>query len=240
MKIKKTSLPDEIADIIKNSIKAGERKPREKLPSEGELSEMFGVNRLTVRMALQKLSAQGIVETKVGEGTYVKDFSFSSYIGEVSDFYLKQEMIDSVCEFRQSMEVECARLTMERASTEEIKELEGYCDRYDEVCGKLFAHPDLDTDVLEELIDRDLDFHYEIVKLSKNALFNYSYEVAREPIFRYLHIILTHRIDNCVNRRELLVQSCALHRTIFRSIRDKDFETCRSAILKMIDYTADL
>lgn len=239
MKIKKISLPDEISDSIKASIKKGEWKLQDKLPSENELSEMFGVNRLTVRMALQKLNAQGIVETRVGEGTYVKDFSFSNYIGEVSDFYLTTEMIDNVCEFRKSLEVECARLAMERSTTDEIKSLGNICDRYDEVCQRLFSLPDLEPDILEELIERDLDFHHQIVKLSKNTLYNYSFEVAREPIIRYLHIILTHRIDNSVDRRDLLVRACAQHRTIFQSIKDRDFKTCKDAILKMIDYTTE-
>ena len=240
MKIKKTSLPDEIADQIKAAIKNGEWKAKTKLPSENELSESFGVNRLTVRMALQKLNSQGILETRVGEGTYVKDFNFSQYIGEVSDFYLKPEMIDNVCEFRKALEVECARLAMERATPEEVEGLGVFCDRYDETCSRLFAQPDLDPDILEDLIEKDLEFHHEIVLLSKNTLYKYSFEVAKESIFRYLHIILVHRIDNSADRRELLVQACAQHRTIFESIRDKDFETCKDAFLKMIDYTAEM
>ena len=240
MKIKKTSLPDEIAEAIKATIKQGDWKPDEKLPSENELAETFGVNRLTVRMALQKLNAHGILETRVGEGTYVKNFSFSSFIGEVSDFYLTAEMIDNVCEFRKALEVECARLAMERATSEEVEGLRAYCDRYDATCARLFAQPDLDPDILEELIERDLEFHHEIVLLAKNTLYKYSFEVAKESIIRYLHIILVHRIDNSADRRELLVQACAQHRTIFESIRDKDFETCKNAFLKMIDYTAEL
>jgi GntR family transcriptional repressor for pyruvate dehydrogenase complex len=240
MKIKKTSLSDEIADSIKNSIKEGEWKLKEKLPSENELSEMFGVNRLTVRMALQKLSSQGIVETRVGEGTYVKDFSFRKYIEEVSDFYLKPEMIDNVCEFRKSLEVECARLAMERSSLEEIKALETACDRYDEVCSRLFLHSELDADILEELIDKDLEFHQEIVLLSKNELYKYSFEVAREPITRYLHIIVIGRMKMNANSRDLLIKACSQHRMIYEAIRDKKFEICKSAIIKMIDYAAEI
>lgn len=240
MKIKKISLPDEITANIKNAIKNGEWKIGEKLPSEKDLSDMFGVNRLTVRMALQKLSAQGIVETRVGEGTYVKDFNFSSYIGEVSDFYLRPEMIDNVREFRESLEVECARLAMERANVEEVAHLGKICDGYDEVCKRLFSLPELDPDLLEEMVQRDLEFHYEIVRLSKNTLYNYSYEVAREPITRYLHLIVTHRIDNSLDRRDLLIKACAQHRVIYQSIKDKDFATCREAILNMIDYTAEI
>lgn len=240
MKIKKTSLPDEICDSIKASIKNGEWKTQEKLPSENELSEMFGVNRLTIRMALQKLNSQGIVETRVGEGTYVKDFSFSNYIGEVTDFYLKPEMIDNVCEFRKLLEVECARLAMERAAPQEIEALSEICDRYDATNLRIFALADWKPELLQELIERDLEFHYEIVKLSKNILYRYSYEVAREPIFQYLQMIVTQRHKSSIGNRELIAKACSQHRMIYEAIRDKDFEKCRNAILKMIDYTIDL
>lgn len=240
MKIKKISLPDEIAGSIKTSIKNGEWKSGTKLPSEKELSDMYGVNRLTVRLALQKLNTQRILETRVGDGTYVKNFDFGTYINEVSDFYLTQEMIDNVCEFRKSLEVECARLAIERATSTEIEILGNICDQYDEVCSRLFSKTEMDPDTLEELIDKDLAFHREIVRLSKNTLYIYSFEVAREPIDHYLHIITTIRLDNTSHRRDLFKRACKQHRIIFTSIYNKDFDTCKTAILNMIDYTADI
>jgi len=240
MKIRKTSLPDEIYSQIKGSIKKGEWAPGDKLPSENELSESFGVNRLTVRMALQKLNALGIVETRVGEGTYVTDFSFSKYIGEISDFYLEPEMLENVCEFRKALEIECARCAVERASVEDLRKLETACDQYDAICERLFGQPELDTDILEELIEADLEFHHEIVNLSKNTLYRYSFEVARESIYRYLHMILVKRIEDTESHRELLIRACAHHRDIYNAITNGDFETCKDAISEMIDYDAKL
>lgn len=43
-------------------------------PSESDLADLFGVNRLTVRLALQKLNTLGILDTRVGDGTYVCAF----------------------------------------------------------------------------------------------------------------------------------------------------------------------
>ncbi|HEY9054643.1 MAG TPA: GntR family transcriptional regulator [Rectinemataceae bacterium] len=237
MKIKKTSLPEEIVDAIKGAIKEGEWKAGERLPSESELAESFGVNRLTLRMALQKLNAQGILETRVGEGTFVRNFDFATYIGEVSDFYLKPEMIDNVCEFRKALEIDSARLAMERATPEELDGLERFCDEYDEVCSRIFRDERLDSGTLEELVQRDIDFHKEIVRLSKNTLYHYSFEVAKEPISRYVRMIVSKRMDWSNDRHDLLKRACAQHRIIYESIRKKDFETCKQAYLKMIDYT---
>jgi len=189
MKIKKTSLPDEICDSIKASIKNGEWKLQEKLPSENELSEMFGVNRLTIRMALQKLNSQGIVETRVGEGTYVKDFSFSTYIGEVSDFYLMPEMIDNVCEYRQRWRWSAPGSPLSappRGGSGARRCLRP--QRRDQSEGVPLA--DWNSELLQELIERDLEFHYEIVNFRK--IFSIDTRSRwRGNDLRYLQMIVT-------------------------------------------------
>lgn len=57
MKIKKVSASEQVCEAIQDQISAGVWKVGDKLPSESDLAAKFGVNRLTVRMALQKLNA---------------------------------------------------------------------------------------------------------------------------------------------------------------------------------------
>jgi len=83
MKIKRTSLPDEVCSRIKENIKNNQWKVYDKIPSEGELAEMFGVNRLTIRMALQKLNTLGIVETRVSSGNCWKLIAHDWLLNEV-------------------------------------------------------------------------------------------------------------------------------------------------------------
>lgn len=42
------------------------------IPSEHELKERFNVNRNTIRAALNRMNALGIIETRQGDGTYLK------------------------------------------------------------------------------------------------------------------------------------------------------------------------
>ena len=86
MQIKRVTLVDQAAMQLKKYISEKRLIAGDKLPSEAELTEMLGVNRFTVRMALQKLSALGLIETKVGEGSFVKDYSITSYLSELSDY----------------------------------------------------------------------------------------------------------------------------------------------------------
>ncbi|MDH6364744.1 GntR family transcriptional regulator [Enterococcus sp. PF1-24] len=68
-----TSLPIyiQIHDKVKEEIEAGVWKIGDRLPSERELSVRFGVSRMTLRQAIQTLADEGILERKIGSGTYV-------------------------------------------------------------------------------------------------------------------------------------------------------------------------
>ncbi len=61
-----------IADEIKNRINAGTYKPGERIPPIRQLTEAFGVNKATVHKAFVLLKQEGIIENKVGSGSYVR------------------------------------------------------------------------------------------------------------------------------------------------------------------------
>ncbi len=132
MKIKKVSASEQVCEAIQDQISAGVWKVGDKLPSESDLAAKFGVNRLTVRMALQKLNALGIVETRTGSGTFVIEFDFESYLKTASRFYEQSGMMQNVQEFRIHIEIECARLAIERATPEDLEELERLALRHRE------------------------------------------------------------------------------------------------------------
>ena len=61
----------QIAEGLVGQIETGELAPGDQLPSERELSEKLGVNRMTLRRALRALEAQGLVVRKHGVGTFI-------------------------------------------------------------------------------------------------------------------------------------------------------------------------
>lgn len=61
----------QIHDQIKEKIEKGFWKIGDRLPSERDLSVQFGVSRMTLRQAIQTLADEGILERKIGSGTYV-------------------------------------------------------------------------------------------------------------------------------------------------------------------------
>lgn len=63
----------QITESFLSRIESGEWAPGWRLPAERELSESLGVNRMTLRQALQTLEQQGLLVRRQGDGTYVAD-----------------------------------------------------------------------------------------------------------------------------------------------------------------------
>ena len=103
-KIRRLSVVDQVSDSIKQSLLDQVWKEGDKLPSEGELAEYYGVNRLSVRMALQKLSTLGLIETRVGEGSFVAHFSVQPIFSELAPLYDNKEGRRNVEQLRNLLE----------------------------------------------------------------------------------------------------------------------------------------
>ncbi|MFF5707219.1 GntR family transcriptional regulator, partial [Streptomyces sp. NPDC012794] len=63
----------QIAEDIIQQVRAGVLKPGDQVPSEAEMAECYGVSGGTVRKAMLEIRASGLVDTRHGKGSYVKD-----------------------------------------------------------------------------------------------------------------------------------------------------------------------
>lgn len=75
------TLWESIRDTLSGEINAGQYRAGEKLPTEAELSRRFGVNRHTVRRALEALQEQGRIHVRRGAGSFVTQGRFDYAIG---------------------------------------------------------------------------------------------------------------------------------------------------------------
>lgn len=76
----------QIYDQIKSEIKQGIWKIGDRLPSERELAIKFNVSRMTLRQAIQNLADEGILERKIGSGTYVARKKVQEKMSGVTSF----------------------------------------------------------------------------------------------------------------------------------------------------------
>ena len=64
-----------VAATVATAIEAGRYKPGQRLPSERDLAEEFGVSRPTIREAMLALEIRGMVKARHGSGIYVTQSS---------------------------------------------------------------------------------------------------------------------------------------------------------------------
>jgi DNA-binding FadR family transcriptional regulator len=72
VKLPRLSLVDSAVAELRSAVARGEWPVGERIPTEPRLSEQFGVGRNTVREAVRVLVHAGLLETRQGDGTYVR------------------------------------------------------------------------------------------------------------------------------------------------------------------------
>jgi GntR family transcriptional repressor for pyruvate dehydrogenase complex len=121
-----TRISAAIAEQIRNAILEGKLTPGDRLPTERELTQRFGVSRVTVRDALRALETNGLVEIRVGAsgGAFVTAPS-SDVVGQgISDMLLLSAVNpDEIAEARLILEIGTVALAVERASDEDVAQL---------------------------------------------------------------------------------------------------------------------
>jgi GntR family transcriptional regulator, transcriptional repressor for pyruvate dehydrogenase complex len=121
-----------IVEQIRELMRQGQLKPGDRLPPERDLCERFGVSRVTVREALRMLESSGLVQIRVGArgGAFVTAPS-SDRVGEGLTDMLTLSAISAadVTEIRLILEVGIVPLVCERATEQDLAELEDICER---------------------------------------------------------------------------------------------------------------
>ena len=159
------SLPEAIADKIREFVDNGTFKPGTKLPNESELARNMRVARSSVRTALQRLEAHGVCDVKRGVGWYVRRVPVQATDGAAGLLAGKRYAVADLFEVRIGLEGLAATLAAVRATPGEIDDIAKYNAEH------LDAGDDPD-----ELLRTDIAFHESIVRASRNELLLESYQ----------------------------------------------------------------
>lgn len=118
------SRTDAVADRLRDEILRGTWRPGQRLPGERDMAERLGVNRSSVREALQRLAQLGLVDTRRGGGTTVRHLHEASL--EVARHLLFVDGVADRARIAQLLDVHemlvsgAARLAVERGSDDEM------------------------------------------------------------------------------------------------------------------------
>ncbi|MBW2472228.1 MAG: FadR family transcriptional regulator [Deltaproteobacteria bacterium] len=158
--IQKSSTPEIIINEIMQHIKSGELKPGNKLPTERDMSQMFGVGRSSIREAIKGLVLAGYLESSQGKGTFIrKDLPVNDFTLMNLRHALAAEQIIELMELRMILECNAVKLAAERAGSKDIRRLHEVLERM-QAC----------QDDFNKFYDPDFDFHVAIAEATHNEM----------------------------------------------------------------------
>ena len=158
--IKVESPIDKIIKQIRDSIATGQLMPGDKLPSERQLSDRFGIGRTYVRDAIKKLEFFGILKTNPQSGTIVSGVDISAMEGLMTNVIkLAENDFFHMVETRVLMEKFASRQAAVRRTTENIDDLEEALDQY-----RIRVESNLSG------VNEDFNFHLKIAEASQNSV----------------------------------------------------------------------
>jgi GntR family transcriptional repressor for pyruvate dehydrogenase complex len=153
-------LPDKVVSMLFADIESGRMVPGEKLPTEQQLADRFGVSRNVLREAVAKLRADGVVETRQGIGTFILEPEKRQVVRIDAATLQDGENMERLFELRCVLETEAASLAAVRGDTESLRKIKSAVDR---MGGEERWE--------EGSIDADLEFHREIARATGNGFF---------------------------------------------------------------------
>lgn len=157
--IKNTKVYEQVIEQIENMIIDGTLKKGDKLPSERELVEHLQVSRTSIREALRALQVMGLIESRQGEGNFIKQSFENSLFEPLSVMFMLQGgNPEEIIEVRKLLEVETVSRAAVKINEEQLKNLKKLSDAFK-------TSKDENNNV-----KFDKQFHYEIAQAAGNFL----------------------------------------------------------------------
>lgn len=120
---------EKIREIIQND----QLVPGDKIPSERELAERLSVGRSSVREALRALELLGIIETRRGEGTFIKDVRENHLIPLLGTFILQDANTkEDLFEMNEMLEMNALMLILRKRPKKELYDLKSRMNQADD------------------------------------------------------------------------------------------------------------
>lgn len=222
--LKKGRLSEEIVEYIKNLIVQGRLKPSDKLPSERDLAERFNVGRPTVREAIRTLELMGLVEVFPGhKGTTIKNPELDTYMESLREqmswmIQIERTTLQQLAEVRDSLETRIALLTAERATENQVREMQS-----------ILEDMKVTTNDINAYLEKGIEFHSVMARATQNPIFFAIWNAFADLIFRYYRDLLK---DLDIKILKKLYQ---VNIAVFEAILSKDPEKIQQAMSQHID-----
>ena len=214
MAIKRISLSSQVLESIIKYVHEHEMRVGDKLPTEGELSEIFQVSRTSVREAMKALGFSGAVKSIPGKGTFIQSPMMDSILSDSTMLVFQANVsISQLMEVRTAMEILAAELAIERASDCDIEHIAEAMGEWQDA---VYSH--------RPWAEQGTLFHVKIAEAAKNPLLVRFITSYSDTISKYKETMVLSNtdVDNARHIKE--------HVAIMEAIRARDKKAVRAAI----------
>ncbi|WP_082480417.1 MULTISPECIES: FadR/GntR family transcriptional regulator [unclassified Rhizobium] len=222
--VKRPRVQDNVTRSLASDICRDVFPPSGMLPTEGELCIRYGVSRTVIRETLKILASKGMVRGRSRIGTQIcpleewnlLDRQVLEWIGpRIFDLDLLQSILDA----RRATEPFAAELAAERATVQEIADIEHAWQRMQDAEGDV-----------EAFTAADVAFHTNLMKASHNQVFMQLSSIIQAALEFSLHAS-----NDAVDARGEAVD---IHRALIEALRVRDKAAARACSLQMLDLAA--
>jgi DNA-binding GntR family transcriptional regulator len=189
-------------DKIRETLLANELQPGERL-KESLWAEKLGFNRADIRQAFARLHGEGLLVSGGKGGFFVRSYS--------------DQEIHEIYELRAILEIAAARLAIERATQEDIHQLQ-------EICNLMTILAE--NEYVFSIYEADLRFHSTLIRAAHNQRL--------EKIYFSAHLPLTFTKRASTPSKEMLLKDAIEHRQILDALIQKDLKTMTLLLTKSL------
>lgn len=224
--LERSRIFEQIAEQINAQITAGQLRPRDRLPSERELAAAFGVSRTIIREALKLLEARGLLQTRVGNGVFVREADPHAVTKAFEIFlhlrYAPDEDVQEIDQLRRILESGIVAAAAERATEDDLATLHALLRAMEQA-----------DDAPDRAADLDLKFHLALADTTHNHMLS----MVLDPIISHLR---THfqKVWTRYDRPTHLIHD--QHRAIVAAIQHRDPLGARAAMDTHLDYAHEV
>lgn len=222
--IVKSSLSKQIAEQLREAIVSGQFKIGDRLPTEDELAQRYGVSRPSVREALKRLAAQNLVRARRGPtgGNFVVQPSYEDLAESLSASAtllvgIGALDIEEIIEARRMLQSGCLKLAISHATEEQLRNIENALDRQKD--------PEISD---QAFCQADVAFHRALVDAAGNGMLRFVMYTVIEALVPVTNMVVT-----VVRERSDII---SLHEQILEQLRQQNSAGLDLVLNALMDY----
>lgn len=221
MKLAKITAPPKKGTLVARQLlqefHAARMMPGQRLPAERELAERLGVSRTIVREALSALQMAGVIESRVGNGTYIAE-GFAPGAPSAPPLLKNLDASVSVVEAlqaREALDISAAHLAIENAKPRDLEALDALMARLRRTseAGEVMRY-----------LDATLDLHIAIAQAGGNSVLEQVVTYLIDLVRPHLWIIVQNY------NPQIMRDSLAIHAAMVDAIKSRDIQAAIASI----------